>query len=229
MRQMPKHWRSVMTKPSRGRGKRLVVDASIAERTRRCRAVLTLIEERHQAAFSDEGLVEWRRHEGDERSFARSWRMRMVAAKRLVRLGDVRDEQLREALREAASIPTAQRDMEKDAHLIEAARSADSIVLSCDEKARGHFRAACAKVEQLRPIHWGNPETEQAEILPWLEKGARNAPAGGSAPPPRVESGRHPPGAAPSVLRRFCARPHSLASSAWNRGWVRMVARSASS
>lgn len=62
--------------------------------------------------------------------------------------------------------------MEKDAHLIEAARAADSIVLSCDEKARAHFRAACPKVQPLRTIHWGNPEAEQEEILPWLEKGA---------------------------------------------------------
>jgi hypothetical protein len=62
--------------------------------------------------------------------------------------------------------------MEKDAHLIEAARAADSIVLSCDEKARGYFQAACPQVPPLQPIHWGNPETEQDDLLPWLEKGA---------------------------------------------------------
>jgi hypothetical protein len=152
-----------------------VVDASLAERTIRCRAVLIVIAERHQVAFSAEGLAEWRRHEKGPRSFARGWRARMVATKRLVQLGDVHDEKLREALRKAAPSPRAGREIEKDAHLVEAARSADSIVLSCDDKARGYFRATCAKVEPLRQIQWGNPETEQAAILPWLESGARDA------------------------------------------------------
>lgn len=96
----------------------------------------------------------------------------MVAKKRLLRLGDVRDEELREALSEAAPTVRASKAMEKDAHLIEAARAADSIVLSCDEKARGHFQAACPQVPTLQPIHWGNPETEQDDLLPWLKKGA---------------------------------------------------------
>jgi hypothetical protein len=55
----------------------------------------------------------------------------------------------------------------KDAHLIEAALSADRIVASLDETARTLFQTT-----ELNVVTWVNPVSERARIKAWLEEGA---------------------------------------------------------
>jgi hypothetical protein len=63
--------------------------------------------------------------------------------------------------------------MEKDAHLLEAALLTDRIVISCDEKVRVLFRAACREVHEIRQVHWANPEKEDEAVADWVREGAR--------------------------------------------------------
>jgi predicted nucleic acid-binding protein len=157
-------------------GKRIVLDASVA----RCagsgsipgrrRAVFSAVEARHSVVFSEECLAEWKEHEGD---FARGWRARMVARRRVLFLESCLDERLREKLAEAATSQTRRRAIVKDAHLLEAAREADRIVVSLDEEARGLFRDAAVHVTEIRSVTWANPENHEEGVVDWLHGGAR--------------------------------------------------------
>lgn len=120
--------------------------------------------------FSQEGWDEWDRHES---RFARQWRRRMVASRKVVFLQDVEDGELRDALSRATRSPAVRRALAKDAHLIEAAHAADRVVISRDEEVRGHFRGACATVALLKAILWANPEIQAEGVVVWLREGAR--------------------------------------------------------
>ena len=66
--------------------------------------------------------------------------------------------------------------MYKDACLIEAALATDRTVASLDESVRSLFRRAAGQVGELRAIVWVNPELEEDEPIPWLERGALAEP-----------------------------------------------------
>jgi hypothetical protein len=100
----------------------------------------------------------------------------MVASRRVDLLEDVRDEPFRAKLLPCAPSEAKRRAMDKDAHLLEAALRTDRIVVSCDEKSRALFRAACADVREIRVILWVNPEVEAEEVVAWLQAGARTEP-----------------------------------------------------
>jgi len=157
-------------------GKRIVLDASVARSAGsgpipgRRRAVFGAVEARHSVVFSEECLAEWKSHEGD---FARGWRARMVARRRVLFLESCLDERLREKLAEAVTSQVRRRAIVKDAHLIEAARETDRIVISLDEEARGLFRHAAAQVAEIRPVMWANPENYEEGVVDWLHGGAR--------------------------------------------------------
>ena len=135
-----------------------------------CRATLLAIQDCHRVVFSQEGWDEWNRHES---RFARQWRRRMVASRKVVILGDVQDGEFREALSRAAGSPAVKRALAKDAHLIEAANAADRIVISRDEQVRGYFCSACSAVALLRAISWANPEIGSEGVVAWLRNGAK--------------------------------------------------------
>jgi hypothetical protein len=63
--------------------------------------------------------------------------------------------------------------MIKDAHLIEAARATDRIVVSLDERARALFREAALEVSELRVVMWANPDNQEEGVVEWLDRGAR--------------------------------------------------------
>lgn len=120
--------------------------------------------------FSQEGWDEWDRHES---RFARQWRRRMVASRKVIFLTDVEDGGFREALSRTAGSPAIERALAKDAHLIEAANAADRLVVSRDEEVRGYFGSACAAIALLRAIMWANPEIGSEGVVAWLRNGAR--------------------------------------------------------
>ena len=138
--------------------------AGAAPRWSRCARLSTVVSSAERA---------WRNGAVTRGSFARAWLLAMIARKRFVRLEAVIDGDFREQLSRAASSPSSRRAMLKDAHLIEAARETDRIVLSLDEEAAGCFRGACAEVAKLRDVLWANPEVEQEEVADWLRRGAR--------------------------------------------------------
>jgi hypothetical protein len=164
--------------------KRIVVDASVArsagsgEQANRfsesSREALNAIQDHHQAVFSLECFHEWNRH---ERDFARRWRRRMTARKRVVFLGETVDDGLRESLTGTLELERERRAIRKDAHLIEAALQTDRIVISRDEIVRGLFRQCCPVISQIRNVLWANPEIEAEQVVPWLKGGAKEEPA----------------------------------------------------
>lgn len=63
--------------------------------------------------------------------------------------------------------------MQKDFHLLEAARETDQTIISLDETVRGLFARATQHVGEIRDIVWVNPEyNEEEEPLVWLQNGA---------------------------------------------------------
>jgi len=136
-----------------------------------CRAVLeAILEARHRIALDAEGLREWKKHRS---SYARGWLVRMFARKLALLLGDVREEQLRERIRESAAKLSDRRALEKDCHLVEAALQADRVVISRDEVVRNLFRQGCSRVEELRAILWANPERGEEGTVEWVRAGAK--------------------------------------------------------
>jgi hypothetical protein len=90
----------------------------------------------------------------------------MYARKKIVILQAPGNPALRLRLTEGLG-PVERDAILKDAHLIEAALSADRIVASLDDNARALFHIA-----ELNVVTWVNPVSATARIRAWLEEGA---------------------------------------------------------
>jgi hypothetical protein len=88
-------------------------------------------------------------------------------------LENIEQAELRESIQSASRDAGVVAAMLKDIHLIEAALAADKIVLSLDERVRGFFSDASRTIEELRQIHWANPEDQRERVLHWLQNGAK--------------------------------------------------------
>ena len=97
----------------------------------------------------------------------------MIARKKAILIGSVQDKMLRGRLLRKASSDVIREEMEKDAHLIEAALQFDGIVLSRDETMRQLLNEAAHEIQELRNILWANPAIEDEGVLLWLERGAK--------------------------------------------------------
>ena len=81
--------------------------------------------------------------------------------------------ELRDKIKQTATNDKEDEDMQKDFHLLEAARATDQAIISLDETVRGLFARATQRVGEIRDIVWVNPEhTEEEEPLVWLQNGA---------------------------------------------------------
>jgi hypothetical protein len=97
----------------------------------------------------------------------------MIASRQVEFIQETHDEELRDRLAAAALSAPARRAIAKDAHLVEAARATDWIVVSLDEEVRGHLCGVCPQVSEVREILWANPAREEEGVPSWLERGAR--------------------------------------------------------
>ncbi len=163
------------------RVRRVVVDASVArsagsgERSNEfslpSRSVLNAIADHHWIAFSQEGLDEWREH---RRQFSGRWLQLMIGRKRVLFLGDTRDDHLRSRLEATCTSDSQKQAILKDAHLVEAACQTDRIVISRDETVRDLFRRACPQIQEIRDVSWANPDIAEERVVDWLKSGARS-------------------------------------------------------
>lgn len=160
--------------------RRLVIDACVlraaggADATfplsKHCRDVLTTtLQVCHHAVATAALREEWKRHES---SFAKTWKTAMFARKKVVDLEVPPDSALRNEVEAAAVTERAREAMLKDVHLVEAARAADGIIISCDETVRGHFTTVSRRARALKTIVWVNPGQEAEGARAWLEAGA---------------------------------------------------------
>ncbi|HOE46621.1 hypothetical protein [Methanothrix soehngenii] len=158
----------------------LVIDASVAtstgERGQRgvlCQQFLKIMIERtsHRLVMTKEIGAEWDVH---SHPFARKWRRSMNAKKKVDRPRIDHDPLLAEKIVRANTPEKALNAMEKDLHLVEAARATDNRIVSLDDAARRYFCAASAIAGELRQILWVNPAMETERPIQWLEEGAPN-------------------------------------------------------
>lgn len=113
---------------------------------------------------------EWNRHQSQ---FARTWRVSMMARKKVVLTTTPRDAALRaQVIRHAADEPS-RAAMLKDCCLVEGALAADGAVISLDERVRTLFGTISPQVRQIAPIIWVNPTLAGEEVEAWLAAGAK--------------------------------------------------------
>lgn len=161
--------------------KRLVIDASVARASGGeaatypvsvyCRQFLQVVLKIcHRMVMSQEIAAEWDRHQS---SFARKWRVAMVARKKICRIDPDTDVSLTDSI-ETMDAPQADRDaLLKDVHLVAAAPETDDTVVALDEAARRLFSQLAGDRTALRDVVWVNPGRLEEEPVAWLEKGAR--------------------------------------------------------
>ena len=161
--------------------KRLVIDTDVAQasgsekathpRAKHCRDFLQkMLSLGHSVVMTPEISNEWKRHRS---GFARRWRVSMDARKKVYRVNAPVDEELRDKIEKTATNDKEDEDMQKDFHLLEAARETDQTIISLDEIVRGLFARATQHVGEIRDIVWVNPDqTEEEEPLVWLQNGA---------------------------------------------------------
>lgn len=163
----------------KSQSRNLVIDASIARAAGGSEAihpasaitrdflqeVLTIC---HKTVMTHAIQAEWDQHQS---GFARKWRSSMVARKKLIALDIVERSDIRQSV-ESENVSRQQKDaMLKDCHLIEAAISADTRIISLDDKARELFVGLSLSVAAIKDIQWVNPVSDKVGAMTWLESG----------------------------------------------------------
>ena len=160
-------------------GRRLVIDACIARAaggeeatfpaSRDCRDFLhAMLELPHEIVKTKEIWAEWRKHKS---KYATVWLNSMIAKKRVFQAAVLNDT----ALRSFVSLKVSEKDsktMQKDCHLVEAAKASDNIVVSNDDAVRCLFSNAANSVGWLKTIVWINPTMPSETPIDWLRNGA---------------------------------------------------------
>jgi hypothetical protein len=96
----------------------------------------------------------------------------MTARKKIMFVNPPENESLRSSIAQYQGRASDKEAMKKDLHLVEAALSADKIVVSLDSTARDLFASVCERTKVLRTIVWP-PPVEQADVVGWLERRTR--------------------------------------------------------
>jgi hypothetical protein len=141
-------------------------------------AVLTIC---HRVVLTPEIKDEWSRHQS---GFARKWRVRMMARRKVANVEPTPNQSLRDRLQHVAATDREREAIAKDFPLVEAALAADGIVASKETVIRQLFNTVARKVGELRQIVWVNPDQPDEDPIGWLE--------GGAQPEDRRKLGRQP-------------------------------------
>ena len=162
--------------------KRLIVNASVARAAGgeeatvsvsiNCTEFLETFRDEcpHHVVMTPELSEEW---ETNQSKFAATWLKSMIARKRFDYVEPPVNQALRGEIEGTATRNNEIEDLQKDFHLLEAARATDQTIISLDETIRGLFARASQRVSEIRDIVWVNPERmEEEEPLVWLRNGA---------------------------------------------------------
>ena len=162
------------------RFKQLVIDASVARAAGgeaatardsvRCRDFLrAVLKICHHVVMTGEIAKEWKKHQS---RFAYLWRYSMEARKKVDRPAQMLPQGIRETIQLSSLNGKGQREMLKDAHLLEAAVASDRIIVSLDEGARTLFSQAKVLRRCVGRITWVNPSRFGDAAIEWLRHGA---------------------------------------------------------
>jgi len=97
----------------------------------------------------------------------------MYARKRVVAVDAPIDTLLRKKLTGIYHLENQRVAVEKDLHLIEAARATEETVASRDSTVRQLLCNAATRVTELKTIVWVNPDEPAEEPIAWLKAGAK--------------------------------------------------------
>ena len=155
--------------------KRLVVNASVARAAGGVEATASVSinctefletfrdERSHRVVMTPELSEEW---DENQSKFAATWLRSMIARKRFDYVDPPVNQALRDEIEGTATSENEIEDMQKDFHLLEAARATDQAIISLDETVRGLFARATQHVGEIRDIVWVNPDhTKEEEPL----------------------------------------------------------------
>ncbi len=137
----------------RGKSRGLVIDADVAQsaggelathgRSRDCREFLqAVLDICHRVVFTTEISREWNDHQS---KFSRAWRAQMMARKKIDFLKPNEIESVKSKLLETVKKKDDRQEIERDFHLIKAAKSSDGIIISCDDSMRSLLSLSIAE------------------------------------------------------------------------------------
>jgi hypothetical protein len=131
---------------------------------------MSISDKKHRLVLSPELEQEWKKHRS---YFAYKWRTSMYARRLITIIESPVDSNLRKRIQATVQNPSSGvwAAMEKDCLLIEAALATGKIVLSFDEKVRGHFERSSKDVAELRSIMWANPSHPEEGVVTWILAG----------------------------------------------------------
>lgn len=118
--------------------------------------------------MTDELQAEWNKHES---TFARKWRVSMIAKRKYKFCKSVTLSELRNKLEQLKMEHKTREAIWKDICLVEAAIATDKIIISLDDKVRDYLVEVSENIPEVKLILWLNPDKE-SESVKWLEKGA---------------------------------------------------------
>ena len=128
----------------------------------------------HRIVVTDEISEEWNRHAS---GFARSWRVSMETRGKTIKVRPTDCADVLTILRNSKNFSAPQTAIvEKDMHLVAAARSADKTILSLDERTRVLLRALTDETRALDGLLWAHPANEFDALRGWLAEGHKAAP-----------------------------------------------------
>ncbi len=146
----------------------VVIDADVARSSGEtehpvsssCRRALTLLlKNQHYFVACPQVRAEWRKHSS---GFAKKWLATMIARKQVAFI--TANLEFSSALAQIEMDDRTKKIAQKDAHLIDAARSKGLFVTSRDDNARTCIREITVLIELCRGVAWVNPVSE-SEIL----------------------------------------------------------------
>lgn len=157
----------------------LVVDACVARAagektdhpvsTNCCSVLKTILDCGQHIKLHPELRTEWNEHMS---RFSRTWLTRMFARRRVDDGTAPCPNDIEPAVRKRVRDKEILAAVMKDLHLVCGAIASDSIVISCDDKAREHMLVPAKDVAAIGDIMWESPCIKVDNTLAWLEKGA---------------------------------------------------------
>jgi hypothetical protein len=161
-----------MAKLKPGR-KLLVIDASVLRASggvdaehptaTQCRDFLiAVLEICHHVILGKSALDEWKTHAS---KFAQTWWYSMEARRKVQRVEDRSDEEVRRPLEQADLTAKQRAAIEKDLHLIEDAIRAHRIIVGIDLRLMEYVERAGERARKLRTIRFVDPRKETAGKL----------------------------------------------------------------
>jgi len=159
--------------------KNIIIDADVARAAggkeakhpipQKCRNFfLTFFDTPHKIAMSPTIRDEWNKHQS---SFARTWRVSMVARRKFVFVKPVPNIELEEQIASKLHTESKKEAVRKDFHLIETALICDKRVVSMDEKIRALLSVCAKQLPEIADIVWVNPINEDETPVQWLRDG----------------------------------------------------------